>query len=63
MTAIKGSMKSSLNIIPKNHPKEFFETLARSDSLHIERIISKCHTSAVQTSFIRLPAMLFCAAI
>ena len=39
-------MKTSLfESIPKNLPNELFETLVKTDSVHIERIVSRGHTS------------------
>jgi cupin 2 domain-containing protein len=38
-------MKNLLKHIPKNLPDELFETLIKTDAIHIERIISKGHTS------------------
>jgi cupin 2 domain-containing protein len=38
-------MKNLLKNIPKNLPVELFETLVRTDNIHIERIISKGHSS------------------
>ena len=38
-------MKNLLKNIPKNLPDELFETLVKTDAIHIERIISKGHTS------------------
>ncbi len=38
-------MKNLLNNIPKNLLDELFETLIKTDAIHIERIISKGHTS------------------
>ena len=38
-------MKSLLKNIPENISKELFETLVESEHIHIERIISKGHTS------------------
>ena len=38
-------MKNLLKSIPKNISKELFETLVENEHIHIERIISKGHTS------------------
>jgi cupin 2 domain-containing protein len=38
-------MKNLLQNIPDHIPKELFETLFQSDAIHIERIISKGHSS------------------
>jgi cupin 2 domain-containing protein len=38
-------MKNLLKNIPQNLPDERFETLVKTDNIHIERIISKGHTS------------------
>ena len=39
-------MKSNLfENIPKDLPDELFETLVKTDSVHIERIVSRGHTS------------------
>jgi cupin 2 domain-containing protein len=38
-------MKNLLKNIPKNLPDELFDTLVKTDAIHIERIISKGHTS------------------
>ena len=38
-------MKNLYQHIPKNLPTELFETLIKTDNIHIERIVSKGHTS------------------
>ena len=38
-------MISLLKNIPKELPNELFETLVQTDNIHIQRIISKGHTS------------------
>ena len=38
-------MKNFLKNIPGNLPEELFETMVKNDHVHIERIISKGHTS------------------
>ena len=38
-------MKNLLKNIPDHLPGELFETLVKTDAIHIERIISKGHTS------------------
>ena len=38
-------MKNLLRDIPGDLPGELFETLVRSDTLHIERIVSRGHTT------------------
>jgi cupin 2 domain-containing protein len=38
-------LKSLLKNIPENLPDELFETLVKTDAIHIERIISKGHTT------------------
>ena len=38
-------MKNLLKNIPKQLPTEHFETLVQTDNIHIQRIISKGHTS------------------
>jgi cupin 2 domain-containing protein len=38
-------MKNLLKNIPQNLPDERFETLVKTDNIHIERIIPKGHTS------------------
>ena len=38
-------MKNLLKNIPDDLPEELFETLVKNDHVHIERIISKGHTS------------------
>jgi len=38
-------MKNLLQDIPTELPAELFETLVRSDTLHIERIVSRGHTT------------------
>jgi len=38
-------MKNLLKSIPKDISKELFETLVKNEHIHIERIISKGHTS------------------
>ena len=38
-------MKNLLKNIPDQLPGELFETLVKTDAIHIERIISKGHTS------------------
>jgi cupin 2 domain-containing protein len=38
-------MKNLLQNIPDQLPEERFETLVKTDNIHIERIISKGHTS------------------
>ena len=38
-------MKNLLKNIPKNLPGELFETLVKTDNIHIQRIVSKGHTS------------------
>ena len=40
-----GAMKNLLKNIPDNLPEELFETLVKSDRVHIERIVSKGHAS------------------
>jgi len=39
------SMKNLLQNIPDQLPEELFETLVKNDNIHIERIVSKGHTS------------------
>jgi len=41
-------MKNLLKSIPKNIAKELFETLVKNEHIHIERIISKGHTSPIE---------------
>ena len=38
-------MKNLLKNIPKDLPTELFETLVKTDTIHIQRIVSKGHTS------------------
>ena len=38
-------MKNLLKNIPKDLPTELFETLVQTDNIHIQRIVSKGHTS------------------
>ena len=38
-------MKNLLKDIPQNLPDERFETLVKNENIHIEKIISKGHTS------------------
>jgi cupin 2 domain-containing protein len=38
-------MKNLLKDIPQNLPDERFETLVKTDNIHIERIVSKGHSS------------------
>jgi len=38
-------MKNLLKNIPQSLPDELFETLVKTDTIHIERIISKGHSS------------------
>ena len=38
-------MKNLLKNIPDNLPEELFDTLVKNDHVHIERIVSKGHTS------------------
>ena len=38
-------MKNLFDNIPTDLPEELFETLIKSDNIHIERIVSKGHTS------------------
>jgi cupin 2 domain-containing protein len=38
-------MKNLLKNIPQSLPDELFETLVKTDAIHIERIISKGHSS------------------
>jgi len=45
MRAIITPMKNLLKKIPKNLPAELFETLVRADNIHIQRIVSKGHSS------------------
>jgi cupin 2 domain-containing protein len=39
------AMKNLLKNIPDNLPEELFETLVENENVHIERIVSKGHTS------------------
>lgn len=38
-------MKDLFDNIPTDLPEELFETLVKTDNIHIERIVSKGHTS------------------
>ncbi len=38
-------MKNLLENLPDHLPEEFFETLVGNDNIHIERIVSRGHTS------------------
>jgi cupin 2 domain-containing protein len=38
-------MKNLLKNIPQSLPDELFETLVKTDTIHIQRIISKGHTT------------------
>ena len=38
-------MKNILNNIPHDLPEELFETLAKNENIHIERIVSKGHVT------------------
>ena len=39
-------MKNLLQNIPKDLPEELFETLVKSEDVHIERIVSRGHASS-----------------
>lgn len=41
-------MKNLLDNIPGHLPDELFETLVRGDNIHIERIVSRGHTSPAE---------------